>query len=333
MMRLSLMHQVMQTVGADWSCPFAEQIAQPWGFDPGSVYYFRGSANFLCLFRREGQRYFLRFNAASERTLAAVQAEVALLDWLHRNGIKVAAPVPSKNGRLVETVTTELGEFIAVVCAALPGAHPDLSELGEAGFRAWGAALGKLHAAMKGAALQPDGDGALVSSNRPTWRDQLDLARPFINADDQGLQAEWQYLVDWADSLPTGPNDYGLIHYDFELDNLLWQDGEIAILDFDDSVHSWYVADIANALRDLFEDGVDLNHPLFQAFQAGYQLHHPVNPELLSQLPTFLRMHQLCLFGRLSRALDLQPAQQLPDWLQGLNAKLQRRVDAYRNSF
>lgn len=321
MMKLSLMHQVMQTVGDDWSCPFAEQILQPWGYDPGSVYYFRGSANFLCLFRREGQRYFLRFNATTERDVAAVEAEVALVDWLHRNGIKVAAPIPSKAGRLVETVTTDLGEFIAVVFAAVPGAHPDLSELDDEGFKAWGAALGKLHSAMK---------GAPVGQNRPTWRDQLDLARPFITAADTDLQAEWLALVVWADSLPTGPDDYGLIHYDFELDNLLWQDDSITILDFDDCVHSWYVADIAYALRDLFEDGVDLEHPRFQAFVAGYQEHHPLNPELLAQLPVFLRMHQICLFGRLSRALDLQLGEDLPDWLQGLNAKLQRRVDAYR---
>lgn len=323
MMKLSLMHLVMQTVGEDWSFPFAEQLLQPWGFDPGSVYYFRGSANFLCLFRRDGVRYFLRFNATTERALEAVQAEVALVDWLHKNGIKVAAPIPSKAGRPVESVTTDLGDFIAVVFEALPGAHPDLGQLGAEGFRAWGAALGKLHSTMK---------GAPVGQSRPTWRDQLELARPFIARADSDLQADWMALVVWAESLPTGSDDYGLIHYDFELDNLLWQDGSITILDFDDCVHSWYVADIAYALRDLFEDEVDLDNPRFQAFIAGYKEHHPINPTILTELPTFLRMHELCLFGRLSRALDLQPGQDLPDWLQGLSARLQRRVDAYRNS-
>lgn len=323
MMKLSLMNQVMQTVNDDWSCPFAEPILERWGYDPGSVYYFRGSANFLCLFRREGQRYFLRFNATTERSLAAVEAEVALVDWLHRNGIKVAAPIPAKSGRLVETVTTDLGEFIAVVFEAVPGAHPDLGELGPDGFKAWGAALGRLHSAMKRAPRS-------VGSHRPTWRDQMDVARQYITPADTDLQAVWQSLIDWAGALPTGPNEYGLIHYDFELDNLLWQDDSITILDFDDCLHSWYVADIAYALRDLFEEGVDLQSPSFQSFMAGYQEHHSVNPELLAQIPTFLRLHQLCLLGRLSRALNLGPDQALPDWLQGLNAKLQRRVDAYR---
>lgn len=335
MMKLSLMHKVMQTVGEDWSCPFAEQILQPWSFDPGSVYYFRGSANFLCVFRREGVRHFLRFNATTERTLEAVQAEVSLVDWLHTNGIHVAAPVPSKAGRLVGTITTDLGEFSAVVFEAVPGAHPDLGELGEEGFRTWGAALGKLHAAMKRAPLSDAAathQGAPSRLNRPTWRDQLNLAHQYITAADKGLQAEWQYLMDWASTLPTGPDEYGLIHYDFELDNLLWQGQEITILDFDDCLHSWYVADIAYALRDLFEDGVDLANPLFRAFVSGYGVHHPIDPALLAELPTFLRMHQLSLFGRLSRSLDLQPDVELPEWLKGLNAKLQKRVEAYRNS-
>jgi len=38
----------------------------------------------------------------------------------------------------------------------------------------------------------------------------------------------------------------------------------------------WYVADVAFALRDLFETGVDLSHPSFHAFIRGYSQHYPL---------------------------------------------------------
>lgn len=313
MMKLSLMLKVMQSVGADWACPLAEELLQHWEYDPGSVYFFRASANFVCVFRKDGQRRFLRFNAPDERPLGAVESEVALVDWLDRNGLRVAAPIPSHNGRLVETVETSLGKFHAVVFNGLQGAQGELDDLSPDQFRTWGAALGRLHAAMKGCPVK-----------RPTWRDQLEAVRPYIPAG----HPEWDRLLTWAGSLPTGSDQFGLIHFDFELDNLYWQE-EIGILDFDDAVQSWYVADIAYALRDLFEEGVDLSNPHFKAFVEGYAEHHPIDQGLLAQLPEFLRLHQLLLCGRLARALDLPPGQELPEWLQRLVIKLQNRVDTY----
>lgn len=325
MMKLSTMWKLVNRVGEQRSCPLAEDILQRWGYDPGSVRFSRASANFVCDFKRDGRRYFLRFNECSERARGTIEAEIRLVDWLDRQGTKVAAPIPSLNGMLVETVDTDLGPFNAVVFAGLEGAHRDMAECGQAQFRAWGAALGRLHATMKGYQ-----DSSL--RERPTWRDHLELARLYIRADEPALIAECNRLIDWASSLPTGGDDFGLIHFDFESDNLCWQDHEISVLDFDDCAHSWYVADIAYALRDLFADGVDLDHPLFQAFHAGYVEYHPITRALLAQIPMFLRLHHLYLFGRLSRALDLQADQEIPKWLQGLNTKLQGRVDAFRKS-
>ena len=96
MMRLSTMRKVIDTLGEDRACPVAAEILQRWGYDPGSVQFLRASANFICTFRREGRPLFLRFNEASARPAGAVEAEVKLVDRLRKEGIKVAAPVPSR---------------------------------------------------------------------------------------------------------------------------------------------------------------------------------------------------------------------------------------------
>jgi Ser/Thr protein kinase RdoA (MazF antagonist) len=69
MMKLSTMRKVVDTVDHEWRSPLAERILTQWGYDEGSVYYFRSSANFIFVFRKNGQRYFLRFNDACERDI------------------------------------------------------------------------------------------------------------------------------------------------------------------------------------------------------------------------------------------------------------------------
>ena len=79
MMRLSTMWTVDRTIDASGSSPVATQILAAWRHDPGSLQFFRSSANFLYVFSHGGRRYFLRFTDRSERSRNLVEAEVALL--------------------------------------------------------------------------------------------------------------------------------------------------------------------------------------------------------------------------------------------------------------
>ncbi|HYF94890.1 MAG TPA: phosphotransferase [Symbiobacteriaceae bacterium] len=324
MMRLSTMWKVVATVGDGGACPLAAEILKPWGCAVGTLRFYRASANFICEFMKEGRRHFLRFSDAGERPLEAILAEVKLVAWLGRQGIKVAAPVPSGQGRLVETVETALGRFHGVVFLGLEGSQLETAECQETHFRAWGAALGRLHAAMK-AYQDPS------AASRPSWRDHLAEARPYVDGE-PALLAEWHRLESWASALPSGPDDFGLIHFDFESDNLCWQDGAIGILDFDDSAHYWYAADIAYALRDLFKEGAGLSSPQVQSFLAGYEGEHPLNRTLSAQLPQFLRLHGMYTYARLSRALDLPADREPPAWLKRVETKLRHVREAYRMS-
>lgn len=324
MMKLTTMGKVVATGSNDGTTPLAEACLGPFGCDAGSMRFVRASANFVCVFRKDGRQHFLRFSDASERTHEAIDAEVRLVAWLDAQGVPVAAPVPSAHGRLVETIDSSLGRFHAVVFVGLEGNHVETSDCEEVQFSAWGAALGRLHAVMK-RYRHP------TTVNRPSWRDHLTLAMPYVDGDPI-LQTEWARLNQWAASLPDDAANFGLIHYDFEADNLCWHNGKIGMLDFDDCAHHWYAADIAYALRDLFKEGADVSHPMIQAFVTGYAAQHPLSEELLAQLPMFLRLHGMYMYGRLSRALDLPRDQEPPAWLKRLETKLSQVLADYRKS-
>lgn len=278
MMKLSTMLKVDDTIDTQGRSRIAEHILEHWEHDPESAEFFRSSANFVYIFRKGGEHYFLRFADSAERTRAEIESAMALLDFLVSNGMAVTIPVASKNGRYVETVETDLGIFHAVVFAQLQGSQLDIEELNPAQFELWGATLGKLHATLH----------RYQNSNvspRPTLRHILTQAHNYLTEHEPRVQAEYEYLTKFLAMLPITETNFGLIHGDFELDNLFWQGETLAILDFDDCSSSWYVADIVFALRDLFETEVDSSHPSFHAFIQGYSQYAHVDEELIAQLP------------------------------------------------
>jgi Ser/Thr protein kinase RdoA (MazF antagonist) len=319
------MWRVDRTIDSDGRSPVAERILERWEHEPGSARFFRSSANFVYLLRTAGRRHFLRFADSAERSRGAVEAESELVDWLGGAGIRVARPVRSRNGRFVETVATNLGVFHAVVFVGLDGDRLEIGDLDESRFQAWGAALGGLHAALK----RYSGAGGAA---RSTWQDHLAFVAEHIPVSEAAVRRELDRVASTLHALPMQSDSYGLIHFDFELDNLCWRDHVIGSLDFDDCAHYWHVADIAFALRDLFEDGVDLDHPSLRAFVRGYSTACPLDERLLTTLPVFLRLAKLMSYARLARALDLPLDPEHPDWLTALNLRLKRRMQAYTTS-
>lgn len=325
MMRLSTMWNVDRTIDASGRNPVAERILEAWPHDQGSARFFRSSANFVYVVRHEGKRRFLRFADASERSRAAIEAEVDLLAWLDEAGIAVARAVRTDAGGFVETTVTDRGTFHAVVFAGLEGSQLDIEELDGPRFRAWGAALGKLHTALKGY----PGSGLAARSG---WRDHLALASRFLPEEAPAPRREVDELAALLAALPVDRDTFGPIHFDFELDNLVWHDRGVGILDFDDCARCWYVADIAFALRDLFDGGAGVDDASVRAFLDGYADACTLDQAQLALLPTFSRLARLLAYARTARALDLPPEPAHPEWLGGLTATLRERMEGYRTA-
>jgi len=158
------------------------------------------------------------------------------------------------------------------------------------------------------------------------------MAQIYLPKDEPGVQAEFDHITSWLSALPVTETNYGLIHGDFELDNLSWQDDTIAMLDFDDCSYSWYVADVAFALRDLFATGVDQSLPSFRAFIRGYSEHSSLDEELISHLPTFMRLANFITYAKLVRAMDIAMDQEYPEVYTSLLLKIENWVHNYKAS-
>jgi Ser/Thr protein kinase RdoA (MazF antagonist) len=326
MMKLTTMHKFVATVNADWESPVANEIAVKWGSDSGTVKFFRASANFVCRFQKDSQTYFLRFNHADERRVEEIAGEIAYLKYLAAQGITLANPIPSLTGKEVESVLTSLGTYHAVVFEALPGKEMHIEDMDDHRFPLWGKALGELHRASQ----------QYKQANRPTWQDHLHLVAEILTKNEDVARKELAFLQPRIQDFPIQDQNFGLIHFDFELDNLIWDGNRPGIIDFDDCAWYWFGADIAFALRDLFADRadqVDFEQKALLAFLDGYRLAKPLDPETVRQIPLFLRLHNLFMFARLIRSLGDGGRADEPPWLAQLRQKLSRKLDDYRHGF
>lgn len=125
---------------------------------------------------------------------------------------------------------------------------------------------------------------------------------------------------------------YGLIHFDFEVDNIIWQEGHPQFIDFESSVAGWYPADICFALRDLFERDSSLQSREFLLFKEGYRLICTLSDEEVLKIPMFLRLHNLIMFKQLKKSLDVVIDSGQPQWVNGLIVKLENRLRWYEES-
>jgi Ser/Thr protein kinase RdoA (MazF antagonist) len=327
MMKLSTMQALTNTVNDKCESAVADHILSRWNHDQGTAKYFRASANFQFIFQRAGKRYFLRFNHSIERSIDRIHAEVDFINYLASKGLVIAKPVSSIAGHFVESVSTSQGVFHAVVFEGLAGAQfEEIEELTPQIFMRWGQALGELHQATEG----------YKAGARPTWKDHLAMISEYLPATEQTAHLALRKLQEQLTRLSINEDNYGLIHFDFELDNIVWNGDKVGIVDFDDSAQYWFVADIAFALRDLFDDSaekVELQNKSFQNFIAGYRQVKEITQEDLVLIPMFLKLHNLITFAKLHRALEIQEIQGEPVWLEELRKKLTLKMQIYRDGF
>jgi Ser/Thr protein kinase RdoA (MazF antagonist) len=101
----------------------------------------------------------------------------------------------------------------------------------------------------------------------------------------------------------NSPDDWGVIHGDFQKYNYLTYRKEISLLDFDLCSYGWKIYDIAvfkwSLLRNRRSDSI------FQSFLQGYQSIRKLTGAELEILPYFTQMRHIWLMGDQSTYTDL----------------------------
>ena len=261
-----------------------------------------GGRNLILVCSRNGEKkYVLRISEMEDRSEEDYLAETEFIHYLAENGAPVADVVPSVHGRLVECVMEDgkevyisLFEYARGMLLCDNGYRYREGAPIEEYFHNTGRALGAIHRLSK--RYSP-------VHRRPAFSERYSaeyIDRLIPDSHGELKKAILRRLEEYR-TLPTDPEAYGLVHFDFCDGNyhVDLNTGEITVFDFDNCIYCWYMFDLAH----LWTHGVGwyrhepdarrrreyMDH-YFAAILEGYRSETEISDELLEKLPLFIDM-------------------------------------------
>lgn len=271
--------------------------------------WFRISSNAVYPFDRDGRLCFLRLSPAEEKSEKELWGELDFLCFLQEKDYPAMRPIPSDGGEMLLTLDTPWGVWYASVFGGVPGKPVEELASSQDVMRRYGEALGQLHMLTR----------AYDTQDRRSWRDALawTAAELMRCGAPEGLQDVCREIGRELAQLPM--DAYGLVHYDFEPDNVFWDEAtqRCHVIDFEDGMQHFFAMDLAQALDEL--DG-QAQEWFLQGYRTVYA--GPVHTE---QLPLMRRFRDAYACARLLHCLSDVPQEQ-PGWMPGLCSRLQNRA-------
>ncbi len=270
------------------------QLARCYGLTPDQLQCLTDNpADGVYGFTRHGQAFVIKYSNTTVRSFATLQSQVHWLDFLATQGAAVSRPVPSPRGMLVEQVPLRSALVSTVCYARALGVRPPVPRSTAEQWQRWGETLGKLHALS--ARYTPPLNQAPLAQ----WDVNVTQDRATIPAEQTSVLAKFDALQAYLQTLPTDPQLYGMIHGDFQANNLCLDRETFWVIDFDNCTRHWFLTDIATSLYfALWERPGDQSNATFAGFVlehlwAGYAREFSLDVAWLERLPVFLKVIEM----------------------------------------
>ena len=302
----------------------AREALLRWGVEDcePEIVKFRENAIFRVV-SADGNDAVLRVHRHGYHSDAALRSELAWMEALHAEGIDAPAVIPSAAGERFETVQDAgVPEPRQVdMLTWMPGIPIGTLEEG------LNPAIGDVHAAFAGVGRlcarlhnQTEAWPLPAGFTRHAW-DREGLVGPeplwgrFWEA--AVLGAEERRLIDRArasvhealTAYGRSPHRYGLIHADFNLDNMLLAGDRVIPLDFDDCGFGWHLFDLVTVWT-MFH-GSDLAEAIRAGVVEGYRHHRALPDEELAHMPLFELARAFSYLGWVHTRSETASAQSL----------------------
>ncbi|MBZ9623710.1 phosphotransferase [Clostridium sp. FP2] len=297
--------------------------------DSDLLNYYRISSNAVYWCRNQGNTFFLRFASAEEKSKESILAELDFLRFLRNSGYPAVDTILSKAGNELEEVNTPWGIYYAVAFKKASGKQISEIPLTDDIIFGLGKTLGKLH--KLSSEYKP------VNNKRNDWKEKIDWMEDVLSAfpDETAAKSELYMLKDYFLKLPTTKENFGLIHYDFEPDNVFYDEvtKRYNPIDFDDAMYHWYALDIQISIDEITEDMLEEQvGPAINQFIKGYRGEYDISDDMLKLLPIFRRYSDLYGYVRLLLSVE-EKWNNEPEWMVDLRIRLENSLNNKKCTF
>lgn len=303
----------------------AKQTLQNYEYDmerlDEALSWFRISANAVYPFFCSGELCFLRLAPAEEKDFHDIQGEIEFIQHLRACGYPAMEPIPAKNGTYCLSLDTPWGRYYACAFRRVSGKPMEEVEMNDTVLYEYGAALGRLHSLSQ--SFTP-------SVRKSSYREALEVMRREFAAGDvpESVRRELTAVSNLLNSLPRTEDYFGLVHYDFEPDNVFWnvKNHQCSVIDFDDGMYHWFTLDVEqvfDCLTEFFEG--DALQKAKEQFLKGYRTQHAFTEEMEMSMPLMRRFINLYSYARLRHCLS-EPVSEKPEWMMRLETRLRSKL-------
>lgn len=190
------------------------------------------------------QNAYLRLSKASKESNQYLLTEIAWIEHLYDQGIKVPKVLKDNKNQTINFLFEQEQSYHAVLFSSLEGNNPPLQTMLSPNFlKNLGFQIAKMHQAN----LSFNDSGQKII--RKNWQDEKGLEMAL-----KGTQCSFQTdlkdrlfkLIDWMKNLPQCDKNFGIIHGDIGSLNLMVDhQNNIGFIDFASSCYHWFCFDIA----------------------------------------------------------------------------------------
>jgi Ser/Thr protein kinase RdoA (MazF antagonist) len=279
----------------------------------------------------------LRICRPGYHTTEELQSET---DWINElkaySQFEVAAPIKGKDGGYIQCVYgNDKNKYRCIMSEFMTGKAPD--ERNEEQMINLFERIGKIAAILHRQTMEWDKASKI---NRVKWDYDTLIGEnavwgkwknfPQMTEKDEKILSETAEIIKMRlEFYGKTKENYGLIHGDLRLANLLEKDGKICILDFDDCGFGWHLQDLAASISFI---EADKNTPkLVSAWLDGYQGENMLSQKDLDEVDTFIMLRRMQLTAWLGSRRESSPAKAFSDgWLEKTVQLAVKYLDKYK---
>jgi len=237
--------------------------------------------------------YFIRIT--NYKTYEEQLEEVTYTNFLYQKGLGVPPIIPSLKGNLVEKIILDK-ELFTVLYKAAPGIHLPRNEWNSNVFKKLGQQIGKLHRMSK------DFERIQPINHINNWYENEEYNfLNYIPKEETTIREIASDVLTSIKDLQKSPLNYGLIHGDLWLENILVENNSnLTMIDFQDCEKHFYIFDLAVPIYSAIEYSfvgngniVDYESSITKAIVEGYKEENDLPKEMLDQLPLFTKLKEI----------------------------------------
>ncbi len=314
---LSRLHELANQSLGLWDVP-ADATARLINVSENATYLVEAGA---------GYKSILRVHREGYHTRRAIECELCWTEALNSSGcVTTPGIIQGRDGGIVQSAELpgRLGARMMVMFEFVEGEQPDETQDLAGPFEELGEIAATTHEHTI-AWKKPEPFERLVwdldafFGPHATWGNWRD--GPNVDAQVRAVLERVESTVrKRVSAFGQSEQRYGLIHADMRLANLLIDNGNTRLIDFDDCGFGWFMYDFAAGIS-FIEDDPQIP-AMREAWVTGYRKVRPLSDEEEKEIDSFIMLRRMALLAWIGSHIDVPEAQALAGNFAAVSAEL-----------